>query len=51
MSIDRRKFLRMGANTSAAAVAFAALPLSIRNALAVTPAIDTGTISSRPETI
>ena len=44
MSIDRRKFLRMSANTGAAAAALAALPLSIRNALAVEPAVDTHTI-------
>jgi phospholipase C len=44
MSIDRRKFLRMTANTTAAAAAFAALPLSIRKALAVPAAVETGTI-------
>lgn len=44
MSTDRRKFLRMTANTTAAAVAFAALPLSIRKALAVPAAVETGTI-------
>ncbi|MDP1952273.1 MAG: alkaline phosphatase family protein, partial [Betaproteobacteria bacterium] len=44
MSIDRRDFLRMSANTGAAAAALAALPLSIRKALAVEPAVETGTI-------
>jgi phospholipase C len=41
MSTDRRKFLRMTANTTAAAAAFAALPLSIRKALAVPAAVET----------
>ncbi|HZV66572.1 MAG TPA: phospholipase C, phosphocholine-specific [Telluria sp.] len=44
MSIDRRDFLRLSANTSAAAAALAALPLSIQKALAVPAAVDTGTI-------
>ena len=44
MSIDRRKFLRMTANTTAAAAAFAALPSSIRKALAVPAVVETGTI-------
>ncbi len=44
MSIDRRNFLRVSASTGAAAAALAALPLSIRKALAVEPAVQTGTI-------
>jgi phospholipase C len=44
MSIDRRNFLRMSANTTAAAAALATLPLSIQKALAVPAAIETGTI-------
>jgi phospholipase C len=44
VSIDRRQFLRMSAKTTAGAAALAALPSSIRNALAVSPDIDTGTI-------
>jgi phospholipase C len=45
MSIDRRNFLRMSANTTAAAAAMAALPLSIQKALAVPAAIESGTIN------
>lgn len=44
MDVDRRKFLRMAANTTAAAAAMAALPASIRKALAISPAVETGTI-------
>lgn len=43
MSIDRRRFLSLTANTGAAA-ALASLPLSIRRALAADPAVETGTI-------
>lgn len=43
MTIDRRKFLSLSAGTSAT-IALAALPLSIRKALAVEASIDTGTI-------
>lgn len=43
MTIDRRKFLSLSAGTSAM-IALAALPLSIRKALAVEAAIETGTI-------
>ena len=44
MTIDRRKFLSLSAGTSAT-IALAALPLSIRKALAVEASIDTGTIN------
>ena len=44
MTIDRRKFLSLSAGTSAT-IALAALPLSIRKALAVQASIDTGTIN------
>src|ERR1700710_2223707 len=44
MSIDRRKFLRMGADITASAAALAALPLSIQKALAIPAAVETGTI-------
>jgi len=43
MTIDRRKFLSISAGTSAT-IALAALPLSIRKALAVQARIETGTI-------
>lgn len=43
MTIDRRKFLSISAGTSAT-IALAALPLSIRRALAVEASTDTGTI-------
>lgn len=43
MNINRRKFLSISAGTSAT-IALAALPLSIRKALAVQANIDTGTI-------
>jgi phospholipase C len=44
MSIDRRKFLRMGADVTASAAALAALPLSIQKALAIPAAGETRTI-------
>ena len=44
MNPDRRQFLRMSANTTAAAAALAALPLSIQKALAIPAAVETGTI-------
>src|SRR6201747_2347522 len=44
MSIDRRKFLRMGADITASAAALAALPLSIQKALAIPAAVESGTI-------
>lgn len=44
MSMDRRKFLRMGADLTASAAAMAALPLSIQKALAIPAAVETGTI-------
>ena len=44
MTIDRRSFLRLSANTTVATAAFAGLPASIRKALAVPAAVETGTI-------
>jgi phospholipase C len=44
MTLDRRAFLRLTAQTTAAGAAIAALPSSIRNALAVPAAVETGTI-------
>lgn len=44
MTVDRRNFLRLSANTTAAAAAYGALPPSIRKALAVPAKVETGTI-------